>query len=205
MSTLLQIDSSPRQNSVSGQLAASYVEKWASRNPGATIIRHNTALEKLPYVDEAMLSAMFTPEEARSEEQKQLLALSDQLVDELLTADVLVLAVPMWNLGIPASLKAWVDLISRAGKTFRYTATGVESLVPAGKKVVVVTSRGGSYPAGTLAHAFDQQEPYLRTVFAFLGLTDLTFIHAENQSRSGDAPAESVAKARAELAELLAV
>jgi len=203
MPTLLQIDSSPRSASVSGQLAARYVAQWKQQNPGAAVIRHNTSLEKLPYVDEAMLNAMFTPEEARGQEQLQSLALSDKLVEELLAADVLVLAVPMWNLGIPASLKAWVDLISRAGKTFRYTATGVESLVPAGKKVVVFTARGGSYPAGTMAQAFDQQEPYLRAVFGFLGLTDVTFIHAENQSRSGDAPAQAIAKAEAELAELL--
>ncbi len=202
MPTLLHIDSSPRSASVSTKLSAEFVEKWMEQHPDGRVIHHNTTLEKLPFIDESTLGAFFTPAEARSTEQKQQLALSDKLVDELIAADVLVFGVPMWNLGIPASLKAWIDLIVRAGRTFTYTANGVAPLLPAGKKAYVFTARGGSYPHDTPASAFDQQEPYLKTIFGFLGIQEITFIHAENQSRGGDASLAGVAKAEEEIAAL---
>ena len=204
MSKVLQIDASPRSNSVSSKLAARFVEGWKKKHADVTVPHHNTTLEKLPYIDEALLGALFTPAEAQTAEQKAQIALSDKLCDELLEADVLVIAVPMWNLGIPASLKAWVDLISRAGKTFRYTSTGVESLLAPGKKAVVVSARGGAYPAGTPAQAWDQVEPYIRTILGFLGFADVTVINADNQNRSGDAPALGVAAAEKQIEALLA-
>jgi FMN-dependent NADH-azoreductase len=202
MPTLLHIDSSPRSASVSSQLAATFVQRWKAQNPSGVVLHHNTGQEAIPYLDEATLGAFFTPEESLSEEQKQKIALSNQLVDELLAADVLVLGVPMWNLGIPASLKAWIDQIVRAGKTFAYTATGVAPLLPAGKKVYVFSSRGGTYPVGTPFHAYDQLEPYLRTALGFLGMTDVEFVYADNQSRSGEAPILGLAAAQSALAAL---
>jgi FMN-dependent NADH-azoreductase len=195
MPALLHIDSSPRSASVSSRLAATFVERWKKQNPSGTVVHHNTAFEAIPYVDEATIDAFHTPAEALTAEQKQKTALSNQLIDELIAADVLVLGVPMWNLGIPASLKAWIDQIVRAGRTFAYTATGVESLLPTGKKVYVFAARGGAYPVGTPYHAYDQQEPYLRTALGFLGMTDVQFVYAENQNRSGDAPAQGLAAA----------
>lgn len=202
MPTLLHIDSSPRSASISTKLSAEFVEKWKLQHPEGQVIHHNTTLEKLPFIDESTLGAFFTPAESRSAEQKNQLALSDKLIDELIAADVLVFGVPMWNLGIPASLKAWIDLIVRAGRTFTYTANGVEPLLPAGKKAYVFTARGGTYPAGSAMKAFDQQEPYLRTILGFLGIQEITFIHAENQSRGGDAPLAGVVKAEEEIAAL---
>lgn len=195
MPALLHIDSSPRTQSVSSRLAAQFVQKWVSQHPGATVTHHNTSIEKMPYIDEAMIEAFYTPVEARTVAQKQLVAYSDQLVDELLAADVVVIGTPMWNLGIPASLKAWIDLIVRAGRTFGYTQQGVQPLVPAGKKVYVIAARGGAYPAGTPYKAYDQQEPYLRSVLGFIGLTDVEFIYADNQSRNPEAAAEGLAAA----------
>ncbi len=199
MPMLLHIDSSPRTQSVSSRLAAAFVRRWQRRNPSGTVIHHNTALEKLPYIDEATIQAFYTPPTDLTAEQKHLLALSDQLVDELLAADVIVLGVPMWNLGIPASLKAWIDLVVRAGRTFAFTEHGVKSLLAAGKKVYVVSARGGAYPAGSPAKAFDQQEPYLRTILGFLGLSDIEFVYAENQSRDPEAAAEGEARAETEI------
>jgi FMN-dependent NADH-azoreductase len=204
MSNLLHIDSSPRADSVSSKLAAAFVRRWQRRNPGGTVIHHNTTLEKIPYIDEAHIAAAYTPAGELTPEQKQKLAYSDHLIDELLAADVLVLGVPMWNLGIPASFKAWIDMVVRAGRTFTYTEKGVSSLVPPGKKVYVISARGGAYPAGTPAKTFDQQEPYLRTILGFLGLTDIEFIYAENQGRGGQAAAEGLAKAETTLAKLAA-
>lgn len=200
MPTLLQIDSSPRSASISSRLSATFVNKWKTLNPDGRLIHHNTTLEELPFVDELMADAYFTAAEALTAPQKQHLALSDKLVDELLAADVLVFGVPMWNLGIPASLKAWIDLIVRAGRTFDFAPTGVVSLVPAGKKVYVFSARGGTYPDDTTAKAYDQQEPYLRALFNFLGFSDVTFIHAENQSGDAQTAAAGVAQAEAELA-----
>jgi FMN-dependent NADH-azoreductase len=133
MPALLQIDSSPRAASVSSRLAAAFVEKWKRQNPGGTVFQHNTSLECFPYLDENAIDAFFTPAEERTAAQKSALAFSDQLVDELLAADVVVLGAPMWNLSIPASLKAWIDLIVREGRTFAFTSQGVGPARSAGQ------------------------------------------------------------------------
>jgi len=204
MPTLLHIDSSPRSASVSSSLAAGFVADWQRQNLDAAVLHHNTSLENLPYLDESSVAAFYSPADAPTPQQTPILALSDKLIDELLAADVLVLGVPMWNLGIPASLKAWIDLIIRVGRTFAFTEAGVASLVPPGKKVYVFSSRGGTYQPGTPYHAFDQQEPYLRTFLGFLGMTDIVFIHAENQSNGPDAAAAGVAHAQSAAAALFA-
>lgn len=202
MPTLLRIDSSPRSASISTKLSGEFVEKWKQQHPDGRVIHRNTTLEKLPFVDESTIGAFYTPDEARSSEQKQQLALSDKLVDELIAAEVLVLGVPMWNFGIPASLKAWIDLIVRVGRTFTRSANGYASLLPAGKKAYIFTSRGGAYTAGTPFSAFDHQEPYLRSFLGFLGIHEVTFIHAENQSRGEEASLAGIAKAEEEIAAL---
>jgi FMN-dependent NADH-azoreductase len=202
MPSLLHIDSSPRSASVSSQLAATFVQRWKKQNPTGTVVHHNTAYEQIPFLDEATITAFYTPTATLTTEQKQTMLLSNQLVDELLAADVLVFGVPMWNFGIPASLKAWIDQIVRAGRTYTYTPTGAAGMIPAGKKVYVFFSRGGAYAAGTPFHAYDQQEPYLRTAFGFLGLTDMEFVYAENQNRAAEQAADGLAKAELELAAL---
>jgi FMN-dependent NADH-azoreductase len=202
MPALLQIDSSPRAASVSSRLAAAFVETWKRQNPGGTLFHHNTSLERFPYLDEAAIDALFTPAAERTAAQKLALAFSDQLVDELLAADVVVLGAPMWNLSIPASLKAWIDLIVREGRTFAFTAQGVVPLVPPGKPVYVFSARGGAYPAGTPIHDFDQQEPYLRRILGVVGLTRIEFICAENLSDGPEAAALGLARAESALAAL---
>jgi FMN-dependent NADH-azoreductase len=199
MPTLLHIDSSPRSASISSRLAGAFVRRWQKRNPAGIVVHHNTTLENIPYIDEAHIAAAYTPATNLTLEQKQKLAYSDKLVDELLAADVIVHGVPMWNLGVPASLKAWIDMVVRVGRTFAYTEKGVSSLIPAGKKTYVISARGGAYPAGTPAKDFDQQEPYLRSILGFLGLTDVEFIYAENQSRGAEAAAEGVSRAESVL------
>ncbi|MFZ0339875.1 MAG: NAD(P)H-dependent oxidoreductase [Terracidiphilus sp.] len=202
MPALLHINSSPRAASVSSRLAAAFVENWKRQNPGGAVIQHNTSLERFPYLDEAAIDAFFTPAAERTVAQKLVLAFSDQLVDELLTADVVVLAAPMWNLSIPASLKAWIDLIVREGRTFAFTTHGVAPLVPRGKRVVVFSARGGAYPAGTQLHDFDLQEPYLRKILGVIGLTRIEFVYAEHQSSDPEAAAQGLARAESALAAL---
>ncbi len=202
MPTLLHIDSSPRAASVSNSLSGVFVEEWKQQNPGGTIFHHNTSLEGFPYLDEAAIDAFFTPSAQLTAAQKGTLAFSDRLVDELLAADVVAIGAPMWNLSIPASLKAWIDLIVREERTFAFTPQGVAPLVPPGKRVYVFSARGGSYPAGTPFHDFDLQEPYLRRILGVIGLTRVEFICAEYQSGDPEAAARSLARARSALAAL---
>ena len=205
MSTILHLDASPRSASISAALAAKFVAGLKQKDPAAVVYHHNTTNENYPFVDEPSLGVLYGGLEPATEKQKTILATSNQLIDELLAADVIVLGLPMWNLGLPASLKAWVDLISRPGKTFQYVAGGgVAPLVPAGKRVVVIHSSGGAYPEGSPYAPYNQVDPYLRTIFGFFGIADVKIVHVENQNRSGEQPAEGLAKAEAELAALLA-
>ncbi len=204
MPALLHIDSSPRQGSVSSRLAGRFTEEWKRRNPDGRVIFHNTSHERIPYVDEEMIAAYSAPTGLLSETQKKVLAYSDRLVDELLAADVVVLGVPMWNLGVPASFKAWIDLVVREGRTFAFTAQGVRGLLSPGKKVYIFSACGGIYPEATPAKSLDLLEPYLRAILGAIGLTDITFVRAENQSSSPKAAAEGFARAETALTELFA-
>jgi FMN-dependent NADH-azoreductase len=123
------------------------------------------------------VGAAYTPEDARTEEQKKQLAISDVLVAELQTADEYVFGVPMHNFGIPSTLKLWIDQVARAGKTFSYSAAGPEGLLK-GKKATLVIASGGVYDQGTAREGYNFVTPYLRTVFGFLGITDVHFIAA---------------------------
>ena len=189
MPTLLQIDSSPRSASVSSELTKEFAGAWKSKHPEGTHIHINTATAALPYVDEALIGAYYTPEDKLTDEQKKHIALSEKLVAELVAADTIVIGLPMWNFGVPASFKAWIDLVVRRGKTFRYGDSGPVGLLSADTKVVVISARGGYYTGDSPAKALDQQEPYIRAVFGFIGLRNIHFIHAENQGRPDAAPA----------------
>lgn len=198
MKTLLRVDSSPRQQSKTRALTDRFEQSWLTANPDGLIVRRDLTREDLPFLNEKWINASYTPEAQRTDEQRALLAESDELVDELFQADEIVIGSPMWNFGAPASMKAYIDLIARAGKTFRYTEKGPEGLLK-GKRVVVITSRGGSYAKNTPFAAWDYQEPYLRQVFQFLGITDVTFINAEFQGRGGELASKSEAFAQAEI------
>lgn len=204
MPTLLHINSSPRPASVSSRLASRFTAQWKRRNPGARVIFHNTSHERIPYIDEEMIEAYSAPADSLTEAQRSVLAYSDSLVDELLDADLVVLGAPMWNLGIPASLKAWIDLVVREGRTFAFSEQGVQGLLAPGKKVYIFSACGGAYPEETPAKTLDLLEPYLRAILGAIGLNDITFVRAENQSSSPEAAAEGLARAEAALTELFA-
>jgi FMN-dependent NADH-azoreductase len=177
---LLRIDSSARRNSVSRQLTAKFVETWKKENTQGEVIERDLASAHFPLITEEWTQAAYSNPATRTAAQRQELALSDQLIEEILEADAIVIGAPMYNLTVSAPLKAWIDQIVRIGRTFRYGTSGPEGLLK-GKKVIVLTSRGGSFRPGTPTAAYDHQEPYLRHILGFVGLTDVTFIHAENQ------------------------
>src|ERR1700722_3016557 len=178
MTRLLHIDSSPLYGrSVSRELTATFVTEWKASHPnGKLVYRDLNATAILPITAE-WVGAVYTPEEARSAEQKKLLALSDSLVAELDQADEYVIGVPMHNFGVPSALKLWIDQIARVGKTFAYTGGAPKGLL-VGKKATFLIATGGIYDAQTQMASFNFVEPYLRSVFGFLGVTDATFITA---------------------------
>ena len=137
--------------------------------------------ENLPSVTADWLAANFTPEDARTKEQKELLSVSEALIAELLSADILVLGVPMHNFSIPAALKLWIDQIVRGGKTFNYTENGLVGLVT-GKEAHVFVASGGVYDPGSPAAGMNFVEPYLRTILGFIGITDIRFLWAGGAS-----------------------
>ena len=197
MSNVLIIESSVRhEGSVSRQLTAEFVAQWREANPQDQITIRDLAREPVPHLDADLLGGWMKPAEAHNEAEKAALARSNQLTGELLAADVLVLAAPMYNFTIPSTLKSWLDHVLRAGVTFQYTAEGPKGLLE-GKRAYVLTARGGVY-AGT---PIDQQEPYLRQALSFIGITDVSFIHAEGLNMGGDAPERGLTKARSQLAE----
>ena len=176
MPTLLHIDSSPLYGrSVSRQLTSAFVTQWKSSHPDGTVIDRDLNATSIPPINAQWVGAVYTPEEARTPEQKQVLSLSDSLLAELEQADEYVVGVPMHNFGVPSVLKLWIDQISRVGKTFSYADGKPKGLI-VGKKATFIIATGGSYDAQTQMASFNFVEPYLRSVFGFLGLTDATFL-----------------------------
>ena len=156
------------------------------------------AVDQVPHLDANLLGGWMTPAEQQSDAEQAALALSNLLTDELLAADVLVLAAPMYNFAIPSTLKAWLDHVLRAGVTFKYTETGPQGLL-SGKRAFVLTARGGIY-AGS---AQDHQEPYLRQALAFVGIHDVSFIHAEGLNLGSEFMEKGLNQAKAQLAQAI--
>jgi FMN-dependent NADH-azoreductase len=182
MPTLLHIDSSPLYGrTVSRELTAAFVAQWKSSNPGGTVIYRDLSATPIPPISGEWVGAVYTPEAARTPQQKELLSLSDSLLAELDQADEYVLGVPMHNFGIPSVLKLWIDQIARVGKTFSYADGAPKGLI-IGKKATFIIATGGIYDAQTQMASFNFVEPYLRSVFGFLGVKDATFLTAGGTS-----------------------
>jgi FMN-dependent NADH-azoreductase len=182
---LLHINSSEKKHSVSRNTTAGFVEVWQHAYPHGEVIDRDLTTGGLPGITDEFVGAMYTPADKRTEKHNIDLAVSNVLINELKEADLIVIGSPMYNFGISAPLKAWLDLVIRAGETVDFSQRPPKGLL-LGKRVVVVTSRGGNYDAGTPAAAFDFQEPYLRHVLGVMGLKDLTFIHVDRQGQGED-------------------
>jgi FMN-dependent NADH-azoreductase len=178
MPTLLHIDSSPLYGrSVSRELTGAFVAQWKASHPDGTVVDRDLNSTSIPPINGEWVGAAYTPDEARTPQQKELLSLSDSLVAELDQADEYVFGVPMHNFGVPSVLKLWIDQIARAGKTFAYVDGGPKGLI-VGKKATFIIATGGQYDAQTQMASFNFVEPYLRSVFGFLGVTETTFLTA---------------------------
>jgi len=186
MSRLLAITSSPKpEGSVSNALVQDFVDSWTFINAGGEVVLRDVGLTPPPHLDGATIGSFYTPEDQRDDSARNLIALSDALVEELEAADVIVIGAPMHNFGLSSGLKTWIDHVARVGRTFAYTDQGPKGMLT-GKKVFVLGARGGNYSPGSPAHAMDFVTPYLKTVLGFIGLDDVTFIHAEGVASGGD-------------------
>ena len=192
MPKLLHVNSSPLYGrSVSRQLTDAFVTQWKSSHPDGIVIDRDLNATLIPPINADWVGAVYTPEEARTQQQKDSLLLSDTLLAELEQADEFVFGVPMHNFGVPSVLKLWIDQISRVGKTFSYADGRPKGLI-LGKKATFIIATGGIYDPQTQMASFNFVEPYLRSLFGFLGLTDTTFLTAGgtmalNQGQDRDA------------------
>ena len=169
--TILRIDSSARRT---GSISRDLVDRIVERAGDATVIARDLALAPVPQIDEDWIGANFTPADQRTDAQRAALALSDALVAELQAADTVVIGLPIYNFGVPAAFKAWVDQVARAGVTFRYTEAGPRGLLE-GKRAILAVASGGT-EAGS---AIDFATGYVRHVLSFIGITDVTVVAAD--------------------------
>jgi FMN-dependent NADH-azoreductase len=194
---LLHIDSSPLgTNSVSRDLTRRIVAQWQATHPGTVVEHLDLAADAPTHLDGDSLGFRLGLDHATlTEAQKRENAVSERLVSQFLAADVVVVGAPMYNFTIPTQLKAWIDRVAQAGRTFTYTAEGPKGLAT-GKTVIVASTRGGAYSA---LPALDHQESYLRTIFGFFGITDVRFVRAEGMAMGDAAKAAGLASAEADI------
>ncbi|MFT4101810.1 MAG: FMN-dependent NADH-azoreductase [Burkholderiaceae bacterium] len=201
--TLLHIDASIlNDQSASRRLTAAIVKRLTEARPGIRVIRTDLAAEPVDHLSTAEFLA-FQGVQPEDDATKGAVARNARLLEDFLAADIVVVGAPMYNFGVPSQLKAWIDRLAVAGKTFRYTEKGAEGLA-GGKKVIVASSRGGFYGPQTPIAFLDHQETYLRNIFGFFGITDITFVRAEGLALGEDARKSAIASAEAQVEKLAA-
>ncbi|MBY0573893.1 MAG: NAD(P)H-dependent oxidoreductase [Undibacterium sp.] len=197
---ILQINSSARvAGSHSTKLANQLSQRLVEQHTNTSLVVRDLASTPQPALDETALQALFTPAEQRTAEQAARVALDDILIAEVQAADLIVIGAPMYNFGISSQLKNWIDAISRAQVTFRYTANGPEGLLT-GKKVYVVLTRGGLYRNTPN----DTQMPYLKTFLGFLGMSEVEFIYAEGLAMGPESEQQALSSAQEQIEEVVA-
>lgn len=204
MPQLLTIHSSPNlETSITRRLTKRFVDTWVENHSNVSVEELDLAVDPLPHFGPESLAAMVVDSEDQTDEMRAAKALSDRLIAQLETADVLVIGSPMINFTICSQLKAWIDYVSIAGRTFSYSAPGVAKGHLFGKKVFVIESRGGDY-ADIPMGSFDFQEPLLRMLLGFLGLYDVTYIRSEGTRQRADELPFILERAEAVIAQLAA-
>ncbi|BBO27952.1 FMN-dependent NADH-azoreductase 3 [Alteromonas sp. I4] len=180
----------------SSKLVANYLDKLAGKDVKLDLLDLNEA--QLPHLTQQEMAAWMTAPEERTQAQAELAAISDALLSRLEEADEVVIGLPMYNLGVPSTFKAWIDRLARAGKSFKYTETGPVGLI-ADKPVTVLAARGGVY-AGT---DYDTQTPYIRHIFGLMGITSVNFVYAEGLNMGEEAAEKAFSAANEKIIELL--
>lgn len=201
---LLHIDSGILGTaSVSRQLSAEAVAEWRARHPNGEVVYRDLVAQPLTHLAGDQLFAAGADPSQQSPEMRAVLSESEKVLQEFLEADTVVIGAPMYNFSIPSQLKAWIDRIAVKGKTFAYSEYGPKGLA-GDKTVIVVSARGGFYSEGSPVAAWDHQENYLRTLFGFLGVTDIRFLRAEGVNVSPEQKDKAIAEAKGNVAHLIA-
>jgi FMN-dependent NADH-azoreductase len=202
---ILHIDASPLGSaSLSRQLTASVVEKLKQDHPGAQVVHRDLIASPISHLSDELIQVMRPAPGSTPPSGPTIRAESDQtetLIAELLGANVVVIGTPMINFSIPSQLKSWIDRVTQAGRTFSYSSAGPKGLAT-GKKVIVVSTRGGMYAGTAYEAAMDHQESYLRTILTFLGMTDVTWVRAEGVAMGEDKKVAALAAANRQIADL---
>jgi FMN-dependent NADH-azoreductase len=186
MSTLLHIEASPRTaRSHSRKLGLEYATSWQTAHPDSRVVTHDLVSEPPPFVSEAWTAGAYHNPADRNASESAAIAVSDRYIDELLASDEILISTPIYNLSVPAALKAWIDQIVRFGRTFGSSANGFAGLLN-GKKATVVVASGSDFRPGTPGGAYNHLEPYLRAILGFVGITDVRFVYAH--SLNDDSP-----------------
>lgn len=200
---LLHLSFSPRKDSISSKIAEKFITEWINKNPNTELLHHALGIEELKGPNDNWIKANMTPESTRSDEQKQILAFSDQMIEELVNATHIVISTPMFNFTVPWSLKSYIDLILRVNKTFSFDPEkGPGPLLDTNKKLLVIYSSAFSYEKGTPMESFNQLVPYLECVFGFMGIHQITSINIDNQWAPSDIAQASQEKTLKFLSEL---
>lgn len=198
MKKILHIDSSASPiNSITRELSEEFVKDWQKHHGAADVTFHDFSHNPPPLLNPDMVQAAYAPQTIEDPIVFESLKPGDNYVEQLLNTDYCVLGIPMYNFSVPASFKAWIDLVIRPQKTFTFKEDGPQGLVPEGKKVLVITSRGGIYQGDNAS--LDHQEPFVRTCFEFIGLKDITFVHAEGMNMGPDTREQALNDARKQL------
>jgi FMN-dependent NADH-azoreductase len=175
MPTLLHLDASPLETSISRELTREFAATWKAAHPDGTVIYRDLAAQPSAPINQPWVHAAYTPADARTAEQKSLLAHSEERIQELESADEIVIGVPMHNFSVPATLKLWIDQVVRAGRTFSYDASGAKGLLVS-KKATLLIASGGVYSPESPFAAMNFVEPYLKAILGFIGITDVRMI-----------------------------
>lgn len=200
MAKLIRVDSSLSPQSFSRSLADEFQKKWEAKQDDCKVIQYDFLSQPLPHIDPFFIESISVPNDQRSEAQIARLQRSNQLIDDLRSADHLLISVPMYNFGVPSHLKAYFDHVGRAGETFRYTENGPEGLLKHLKATVVVAS-GGDYTQSPL-NQMDHVTPFIRTFLSFIGIDEVEFIQVPNMASQGEAQQASLEQAEKEIQQL---
>ena len=201
--TLLHLDASPRgARSHSRKLGQDFLAAWRTAHPAGRVVVRDIGHEPPPFVTEAWVEGAFAPADQHSPAAREAIAVSNRYVDELLAADQLVITTPIYNLSLPATLKAWIDQIVRVGRTFTKNAAGFEGLAK-DKRALVIVASGSDFRPHTPGGAYNFLEPYLRAVFGFIGIADVQFVYAHSLGAGDSAATQALAEAQAALTQLV--
>lgn len=204
-STLLHLDASPRgARSQSRQLGQEFLAAWQAAHPAGRLVVRDIGREPPPFVTEAWVEGAFAPADRHSPAAREAIAVSNRYVDELLAADQLVITTPLYNLSLPAALKAWIDQVVRAGRTFAPVPGGGFAGLATGKRALVIVASGSDFRPHTPGGANNFLEPYLRAVLGFIGIADVQFVYAHSLNAGDSARTAALADAHAALPALAA-